>query len=82
MPSAFPNPFPAPGRAPTITGMSDAKQEFPETPSGEPIDTDAIAEGDSPEPYDADGVVEPNRSDPAGDDEFDDLTDGGERPFD
>lgn len=52
--------------------MSDAKEHWLETPSGEPIDTDAIAEGDD-EPYDADdadGVVEPehDESDPMQDD--------------
>jgi hypothetical protein len=54
--------------------MSDAKEHWLETPSGEPIDTDAIAEGgDDEEPYDADGtdsVLEPehDESDPMQDD--------------
>ena len=39
--------------------MTDAKENWPETPSGEPIDVDAIAEGGDEGPYDADGFVEP-----------------------
>ena len=53
--------------------MSDAKEHWLETPSGEPIDTDAIAEGDD-EPYDADdadGVVEAEH------DEYDPMQDDG-----
>ncbi|WP_170857501.1 MULTISPECIES: hypothetical protein [unclassified Leifsonia] len=50
--------------------MSDAKEHWLETPSGEPIDTDAIAEdGGDEEPYDADGLVEPEH------DEFDPMQD-------
>ncbi|WP_167552384.1 hypothetical protein [Leifsonia xyli] len=50
--------------------MTDAKENWPETPSGEPIDVDAIAEGTGDEgPYDADGVFEPEH------DEFDPLED-------
>ncbi|MFF9563592.1 hypothetical protein ACF1AJ_09625 [Leifsonia sp. NPDC014704] len=49
--------------------MSDAKENWPETPSGEPVDTDAIAEGGGEGPYDADGFVEPEH------DEFDPLED-------
>ncbi|GAA2057378.1 hypothetical protein GCM10009820_18610 [Leifsonia soli] len=49
--------------------MSDAKENWPETPSGEPIDTDAIAEGGGEGPYDADGIFEPEH------DEFDPLED-------
>ena len=51
--------------------MSDAKEHWLETPSGEPIDTAAIAEdGGGEEPYDADGLVEPehDESDPMQDD--------------
>lgn len=52
--------------------MSDAKEHWPETPSGEPIDTDPIAEGDSDEePSDADSVAERE------DDEFDPMQDDG-----
>ena len=43
--------------------MSDAREQFPETPSGEPIDVDAYAEGDDAGPYDADGVIEPEHDD-------------------
>lgn len=56
-----------------MRGMTDAKEEFPETPSGEPIDTDALAEGEGGGPYDADGVIEP-RDDEAADDEDDPST--------
>lgn len=49
--------------------MTDAKEQFPETPSGEPIDVDAIAEGGGQGPYDADGVFEPERDETADDDE-------------
>jgi hypothetical protein len=52
--------------------MTDAKENWPETPSGEPIDVDAIAEGgDDVGPYDADGFVEPEH------DEYDPLEDDG-----
>ncbi|MBW8872291.1 MAG: hypothetical protein JF618_09055 [Leifsonia sp.] len=49
--------------------MSDAKENWPETASGEPVDTDAIAEGGDAGPYDADGVFEPEH------DEYDPLED-------
>ncbi|WP_374007985.1 hypothetical protein [Leifsonia sp. LS-T14] len=49
--------------------MTDARENWPETPSGEPIDVDAIAEGGDEGPYDADGVFEPEH------DEFDPLED-------
>lgn len=50
--------------------MTDGRENWPETPSGEPIDTDAIAEGEADQgPYDADGVFEPAH------DEFDPLED-------
>jgi len=39
--------------------MTDARENWPETPSGEPIDVDAIAEHGDEGPYDADGVIEP-----------------------
>ena len=50
--------------------MTDAKENWPETPSGEPNDTDAHAEGEGGGPYDADGVFEPV-DDAAADDEDD-----------
>ncbi|WP_025158095.1 hypothetical protein [Leifsonia aquatica] len=43
--------------------MTDANEQFPETPSGEPIDVDALAEGGGRGPYDADGVIEPEHDD-------------------
>ena len=49
--------------------MTDARENWPETPSGEPIDVDAIAEGGDEGPYDADGVIEPEH------DAFDPLED-------
>ncbi|WP_158862419.1 hypothetical protein [Leifsonia sp. AG29] len=58
--------------------MSDAKEQFPETASGEPIDVDAIAEGHGRGPYDADGVFEPEHDEFAND-EDDDRGDGGDR---
>lgn len=50
--------------------MSAEKENGPETPSGEPIDVDALAEGAGGGPYDADGVFEPE-DDAAADDEDD-----------
>ncbi|GAA4154322.1 hypothetical protein [Leifsonia shinshuensis] len=50
--------------------MTDERENWPETPSGEPIDTDALAEGEGGGPYDADGVFEPE-DDAAADDEDD-----------
>lgn len=52
--------------------MSDAKEHWPETPSGEPIDTGGIAEGGSDEePADADDATAPEH------DEFDPMQDDG-----
>lgn len=51
-------------------GMTDERENWPETPSGEPIDVDALAEGTGGGPYDADGVFEPE-DDAAADDEDD-----------
>ncbi|UAJ80342.1 hypothetical protein IT072_04700 [Leifsonia sp. ZF2019] len=60
--------------------MTDAREQFPETPSGEPIDVDAIAEGGGSGPYDADGVFEPEHDETADDDALrDDADDGGLR---
>jgi hypothetical protein len=52
--------------------VSDERANWPETPSGEPIDTDALAEGGGDEgPYDAHGVIEPEHDelDPDQDDD-------------
>jgi hypothetical protein len=48
--------------------MTDAKENWPETASGEPIDVDAIAEEGDEGPFDADGFVEPEHDDPDPDD--------------
>ncbi|MFF2050107.1 hypothetical protein ACFVU2_00775 [Leifsonia sp. NPDC058194] len=52
--------------------MTDAEEQLPETPSGEPIDVDAIAEGGGRGPYDADGFVEPEHDETADDETADD----------
>ena len=50
--------------------MTEERENWPETHSGEPIDVDALAAREVGGPYDADGVFEPE-DDAAADDEDD-----------
>lgn len=71
--------------------MTDAREQFPETASGEPIDVDAIAEGAGRGPYDADGVFEPEHDttsedadddEPVRDEEYDGIAVNRDDPYD
>jgi hypothetical protein len=68
--------------------MTEAEGRLPETPSGEPIDVDAIAEGGGRGPYDADGFVEPEHDETEDDDEavrdeeYDGIAVNREDPYD
>jgi hypothetical protein len=67
--------------------MSETEERFPETPSGEPVDVDAIAEGRGRGPYDADGFIEPEHDvvdddEAARDEEYDGIAVNRDDPYD